>query len=159
MSITTTTRAPKRMMQRRWSLVNAPAVANVEVNNTLHSVTEKKTLTRIRITGSISPTGTNAIPKLHLAIHIERNGKRVIDNPATSENLDETEPLSLILRDVFGSNRFSDIGTMIGHRVEIDTKIQRKLDPGDLLVASMISSGSTAVFDAFLSVTNWFKLA
>ncbi len=159
MSVVTRRVAPKRVVQRRRNLINETALANVQINKTLRTVTEKQTLTRVRITGSVVPDGTGAAPKLAMALSIWRNGKEVIPTMTTSERLDDIEPLALILRDAWASNLNTDVGVMLGHRVEIDTKVQRKLDPGDLLVMSFISSGSTNTYEAQLEIGFWFKLA
>ncbi len=152
-------RAPKRLIQRINSIVKADTVVNVEVNNALHTVLERSTLTRLRMTGNASAGGTGGDQKLAMMVSIFRNGVRVVDAISTAESLDDLEPLELLVRDVYAGHLSSNIGLINGHRIEIDTKIQRKLFPGDQIMLSLISNGSTSDFDFFVSCTMWTKLA
>lgn len=152
-------RAPKRLIQRRRSLVVINGLVNVINANILHTVTEKKTLTRTRITGSVVYSGAAASPYAVMAAHIKRNGKQVIDTISVAETLDQVEPLASILRDVIRGGQRTEVGANIPTEINIDTKAQRKLDPGDIIELGMLSSSATGEFDIALEITQWFKLA
>ncbi len=126
-----TTRAPKRAMQRRFSLIRLIALVSSAINNTVHTVAERKTLTRTRITGIVLYTGTANDITMTFALSIWRNGKQVIDTITATETLDNAEPLELIVREVYGGDDKDVSGVAIPIKVEIDTKAQRKLFPGD----------------------------
>ncbi len=161
MSITTSApRAPKRVMQRRYSFVRTQGFVNVIVNNTVHTVSEKKTLTRTRITGTMLYTGTANDVYAELVLSIWRNGKETIDTPVATPDLDNTEPTALILRDAYAGDDKDASGVAIPIRIDIDTKTQRKLDPGDLLQLSFVGSGGAgAEWNVAVICTQWFKLA
>jgi len=151
------TRAPKRVIQRRFTKLVETGINNVEGLDTIHTTGDPETLTRLRITGFVVPDGVGTIPKLHFAVSIWRNGNRVIDPLTSSAVADVVEPLELLVRDSWGGVLNTDVGVMNGIRVEIDTKIQRKLKAGDLIKTHMITNGSTSTFDAVLDITQWYK--
>ncbi len=125
----------------------------------MHTVTEAETLTRSRITGTIIYNGSADNVSMALALHILRNGNQVMDVLSTAEVLDQVEPLEVVLRDIYAGGYHTAVGVQIPIRVEIDTKSQRKMKAGDLLVLAVVANGATSQFDVRLEITNWFKLA
>ncbi len=152
-------RTAKRTIQRRRSRISIQGVTNAVIDDILATITEAKTLTRTRITGEVIYNGAADNASLALAVHILRNGNQVMDTLSVAESLDNAEPLEVILRDAFAGGYHTAAGVQIPSRVEIDTKAQRKLKPGDLIHHSVIANGATSQFDVRLEVTQWFKLA
>lgn len=103
--------------------------------------------------------GTSASPKLVMEFSIWRAGKQITIPLTTGAQTGLVEPLELILRDAWLASLKTDVGIVKGERVDIDTKIQRKLKEGDLLKISFISNGSTATWDTQLEITYWLKQA
>ncbi len=155
----TFTRTAKRTIQRRRSYVSIQGLNSSVIDDILHTVSEAKTLTRTRITGSIVYNGTADNASMVFAVHIMRNGKQVMDTLSTVESLDDVEPLEVVLRDGTAGGYHTAVGVQIPQRVEIDTKSQRKLKAGDLLQLACVANGATSQFDVRLNVTNWYKLA
>lgn len=159
MSITTTQRTPKRQVQRRVSRIVANNQANTIGLNTVRTVTEKQTLIRTKITGEIVYSGVATASRMALMLDIWRNGNQVADAINTSEILDMAETLEVIVRDNFIAELSTDVGIKVPSRVDIDTKTQRKLNPADIIVLTLVTSSSTGQFDIYLTITQWFKLA
>ncbi len=152
-------RGPKRIIQRNNSRIDRNTVDNTVQGITMHTVTERETLTRLILTGWALFDGTASTQRGRLLMSIFRNGQRVAPVLAIGETFDVNDPLEVLIRDSFGVTIKTAVGEIVGSRTNIDTKIQRKLMPGDLIVFEVVSSGSTAIFSWIGDCTLWLKLA
>ncbi len=157
MSIVTRPRAPKRTIQRRRAKVVETTLNNVVTHVTLHTVGDPETLIRLLVKGSAVYDGTGTTPNLTILYSIWRNGNEVVAPLTSGEALDVVEPLEVLARDALNSSNKSDIGIHAGVRVDLDTKIQRKLKSGDLVRASFITNGSTNTWNFNAECTTWYK--
>ncbi len=158
MSLQTPTRAPKRVIQRRDSRIVANTITTSPVNNTVHTSAEAETLIRTMVRGEIVYSGTTSSARCAFQMDVKPNNKPVVDTIDTAETLDAVVPLQQIFRDAFIAELSSDIGIKVPSRIEIDVKSQRKLKAGDTINFGMVSSSDTGQFDAYLVITQWFKL-